>query len=401
MSDLTPNIVRPASPEQDRDAGTLSTWALLGWLVCVVIWLTWAPFAGRPASAAETTASPPGILDFAGNLLLFTPIVLVVMASQRRATLATWLVRVAAAALAASVTIEAGQHFMAGRVVSVRDVALNTAGALIAAALVGTLAARGVRVRRLVAPTAVIVFLGVVYHMGASTLFVARTFRLADWDPSFPIVSAEEAGGGRAYAGRVIDPRICGGSRGQAECVGPGADAAARQRVAEAAVREQRVAMDAAVISARDDQTGPARIVTFSGGTGERNATLAQDGQTIVVRLRTPLSGSNGSRIEFGLPGAARALDTTRVHAVFDRGVLTLVSEGGVRREARVRFGFLDSWIWARTIERVLPAHLLRARITGAIVFATPLLLFTFVAGRWLTRRVRRAHRVGGVARMP
>ena len=374
---------------------------MLGWLVCVVIWLTWAPFAARPASATEALANPPGILDFAGNLLLFMPVALVATAARQRATTAAWLMRVAAVAFAASVTIEAGQHFMAGRFVSGRDVALNTAGAIITAAVIGALRARAVRVRRLVAPTAVLVFVGVAGYMGGSALFVERAFRLADWDPSFPVLSADEAGGDRAYAGRVLDPRLCGGAAANAECVAPGADVAARRRVAEVAMRDQRVTMRATVISARDDQTGPARIITFSGGTGERNATLAQDGRTLVVRLRTPLSGSNGSAVEFGLPDAVRARDTTRLHASFEAGALTLVAEGGVRRAATIRFGFLDSWVSARSIERILPAHLLRARVTGVIVFVTPLLLFALAVGRRLTRGVPPADRVGGVAPMP
>ena len=401
MSDVTPNIGRPPSREQVRDAGTVLTRGLLGWLICVVIWLTWAPFAGRPASASEGLASAPGILDVAGNLLLFMPVALVATAERQRGTLSSWLIRVAATACAASVTIEAGQHFMAGRVVSVRDVALNTAGAVIMAALIGVLRARGIAVRRLVAPTALLVFLGLVVHMGASFLFVTETFRLADWDPSFPIVTADEAGGGRPYGGVVRGPRLCGGSVAKAECVAAGADAAARRRVAEAAVREQRVAMDATVSASTDDQVGPARILTFSAGTDERNATLAQDGRTLVVRLRTPLSGANGNRIEFGLPDAVRAYDTTRVHASFDQGVLVLVANGIVRREASIRFGLLDAWIWSRSIGRILPAHMLRARIAGAIVVGVPVLLILFTLGLRWTGRLRRVDGGPGVAPVP
>ena len=374
---------------------------MVGWLVCVIIWLTWAPFAGRPASATEALANPPGILDFVGNLLLFMPVALVATVAVQRGTLRSWSMRVGAVAFASSVVIEAGQHFMAGRFVSARDVALNTAGAVVMAACIGALRARGHRVRRLVAPTAVLVFLGVTGYMGANSVFVARTFRLEEWDPSFPVVSADEAGGDRPYAGEVIDARLCVEAGVQEQCVAAGAEAQARRRLAEAAVREQRVTLRATVISWRNDQAGPARILTFSGGTGERNATLAQDGRTLVARLRTPLSGPNGSRIEFGLPDAVQANDTVRARASFERGILTLGADGATRRDATFRFGILDSWILARSIERILPAHLLRARITGAIVLGLPLLLFAVGVGHWWTRRTGRGAEVPPVEPMP
>ena len=42
------------------------------------------------------------------------------------------------------------------------------------------------------------------------------------------------------------------------------------------------------------NQSGPARIVTFSSNAGTRNVTLGQQGNMLILRLRTPSTGENG-----------------------------------------------------------------------------------------------------------
>jgi hypothetical protein len=42
------------------------------------------------------------------------------------------------------------------------------------------------------------------------------------------------------------------------------------------------------------DQRGPARIVSFSSGSASRNFTLGQEGDRLILRLRTPSTGDNG-----------------------------------------------------------------------------------------------------------
>ena len=402
MSVLTPNIAPPPIPGQDRAGGTATTWGLLAWLVAIVIWLTWAPFAARPDAASDSLSNPPGIIDFVGNLALFMPVAIVATAELRCPSISRWLFRLATTSLLVSITIETGQHFMAGRFVSGRDVVLNTAGAVLAAAAITMLHSGGFNVRRLVWPVSILVFLAVVSHMIASARLVAQTFRLAEWDPTFPVLAGNEVGGDRAYTGAVLGARLCAGAGSDAGCTGPGAELAIRRRLTDAAIRDQRVALTAIVVSERAVQTGPARIVTFSGSTDERNATLAQDGQTLVLRVRTPLSGSNGARIEFGLSNAVRHRDTTVVQGAFDRGTIELAAGSSVRRAARIRFGLFDAWVSTRSIERILPGHILRARLASAIILGAPLVLFGFVLTQWLTRRRRSApSRARSVAATP
>ena len=52
------------------------------------------------------------------------------------------------------------------------------------------------------------------------------------------------------------------------------------------------------------DQFGPARIISISNGPYERNFMLGQESNHLYLRLRTPLTGKNGTRIGFVVPHA-------------------------------------------------------------------------------------------------
>lgn len=62
----------------------------------------------------------------------------------------------------------------------------------------------------------------------------------------------------------------------------------------------------AEIQSAASNQTGPARIITLSGNPYSRNFTLGQEGNDLVVRLRTLGTGNNGQRPEFRVPHVLR-----------------------------------------------------------------------------------------------
>jgi glycopeptide antibiotics resistance protein len=48
-------------------------------------------------------------------------------------------------------------------------------------------------------------------------------------------------------------------------------------------------------------QTGPARIISFSQDAYERNFTLSQDESNLVLRMRTPITGNNGSKPQLAI----------------------------------------------------------------------------------------------------
>ncbi len=58
---------------------------------------------------------------------------------------------------------------------------------------------------------------------------------------------------------------------------------------------------------ASGSQTGPARLVTISKGLAYRNLTVGQEGDALVVRVRTPRSGPNASMPQFVFPGVFTA----------------------------------------------------------------------------------------------
>jgi hypothetical protein len=62
-----------------------------------------------------------------------------------------------------------------------------------------------------------------------------------------------------------------------------------------------RLTLEAVICADHTNQKGPARIVTFSSSVGSRNFTLGQDGDRLILRLRTPRTGENGVNPEVEL----------------------------------------------------------------------------------------------------
>ena len=64
------------------------------------------------------------------------------------------------------------------------------------------------------------------------------------------------------------------------------------------------------------EQTGPARIISLSLDSFQRNVTLAQQNNQLIARIRTPATGSNGAFLAVGSP---KTLELNRSH----RAILT------------------------------------------------------------------------------
>ena len=88
-------------------------------------------------------------------------------------------------------------------------------------------------------------------------------------------------------------------------------------------------------------QDGPARLITISGGTSDRNFTIGQEGRSLQARVRTTSTSKNG------LPALeSNALLTTKVtHAVysFNRGRAKLYINGRLVKEQKIS-GTFDNW---------------------------------------------------------
>ena len=68
----------------------------------------------------------------------------------------------------------------------------------------------------------------------------------------------------------------------------------AAERLLAACRDSNELTIETLLIAGQEKQTGPARIVTFSTDSGARNFTLGQEGDKLILRLRTPRSGLNG-----------------------------------------------------------------------------------------------------------
>jgi hypothetical protein len=65
-----------------------------------------------------------------------------------------------------------------------------------------------------------------------------------------------------------------------------------------AAMRSQRLELELRVRAFESDQTGPARIFTLSADPYYRDLTIAQEGENLILRLRTPGTDLNGVRAD-------------------------------------------------------------------------------------------------------
>jgi hypothetical protein len=90
----------------------------------------------------------------------------------------------------------------------------------------------------------------------------------------------------------------------------------AASKLSDAIRRSGQLSLEAWLAPARIDQSGPARIVTLSKYSTERNFTLGQDGERFDVRLRTIKTSGNGLP-SLGSPSGS--LRNRLTHVVYTR----------------------------------------------------------------------------------
>jgi hypothetical protein len=90
----------------------------------------------------------------------------------------------------------------------------------------------------------------------------------------------------------------------------------------------KELTVEAWIAPAEVSQTGPARIVSYSVNADRRNFTLGQQNREIVFRLRTPVSGLNGTEPALRTDDAPITLDPEHVLVTFRDGAETLYVNG-------------------------------------------------------------------------
>ncbi|WP_028572946.1 LamG domain-containing protein [Desulfonatronum lacustre] len=88
-----------------------------------------------------------------------------------------------------------------------------------------------------------------------------------------------------------------------------------------------QLTIEAVITPSLPDQSGPARIITFSSGPSARNVTLGQSGDRLVLRLRTERTGPNAVPPELDLLPLT-AGEPTHVVVTYADGLVTAYADG-------------------------------------------------------------------------
>ncbi|MEM1283672.1 MAG: hypothetical protein AAGG81_08990 [Chlamydiota bacterium] len=75
------------------------------------------------------------------------------------------------------------------------------------------------------------------------------------------------------------------------------------------------------------NQTGPARIISISKDAYNRNLTIAQSMEDLIIRLRTPLTGNNGMKPEFVVRDVFATLNTQPIILIYDGATLKVYTK--------------------------------------------------------------------------
>jgi VanZ family protein len=320
---------RISSPPSEATVMTARNipFSLVIWFLAICVWFAWSPFALRTGTPPNYNLAPSLDLHILGHFVFLMPLAVVLAVAaetdkSRRPFLYPWLIVTGAA-----VVLEVGQWWIQGRSIGPHDVLLGSLGS--AAAIAGTrmVLRIGLRRQRLLMGTWAITFVAVAITNAVGLVFPERDFRLASWDPDFQVVAGQETDGSRPYRGEIRDARVCSGTPPDQLCIGPGARDAERRELIRMASQTQQVSVSAWVWPESPNQTGPARIVSFSRGTGQRNITLGQEDSDLVFRVRTPWTGRNGIYPQFVLRKAVPDSGPWRVEGVFSAGTVMLMAE--------------------------------------------------------------------------
>jgi VanZ family protein len=370
---------------------------LLLWALFIVL-ATFSPFDFDTTSVAHSfslfqdDSHLRDPIHFALNLALFVPLGALLHHEGRRiCKVKSLVILTGALCLMISLGIEYFQRYLPSRDSSLTDVIANAAGAMIGAlsdrAWSVSLRAHVDRIRARMSPALLAAALSIfmVVTLLMSGAFQART-RLSNWSSEYPLLFGNERTGDRPWRGRVLtltitdeatplasvrrfsagatvalpgspiaafdfsgdppyedkagnvpalrwteaSPALAGRSWLQSE--GAAAHLAQRLRAANRFTLRIRCATDDA------NQDGPARIVSNSFSTLLRNFTLGQQGADLVFRLRTPLTGDNGSFLETVVPGVFSTHRERDILVTYD-GANVLGGIAGTDRIFRTQFG--------------------------------------------------------------
>jgi hypothetical protein len=312
--------------------------------------------------------------DFVNNMFLYMPLGIALGGSS--------LLRAFLVGLSLSTGAEVLQLGYVDRIPSFVDIASNTSGA-VAGYLAAKLFFRGgqlscLKLNRALAAAAIpIALLGT-----ASLVHPLMASDFSNWSPSFQLAAGNELTRDRPWSGTISElsiypfamsakqieqlahpaadsnatalygPPVAGPIKPEEEQLKHGSPLLSREenlRLYNALVAKNQMTLLVWLRPDNLEQTGAARIVTYSQNWKFRNFTLAQMRNTLTFRLRTPASGLNGTDPAL-YTGPVLSLDhTSFVAAVYDGRISSLYVDGklGAHNDLGARRPRLPHRIWS------------------------------------------------------
>lgn len=314
-----------------------------------------AVIAVTTAMPTELTSEPHWhggfhLFDFVQNLILYAPLGAALSRCRWRAVILT--------ASLLSAGAELLQMWSYERYASPYDIVSNVLGAIIGAALWRRFGPREranvIRATRLWIVGALLVsFVVIVIWM-----FPARSAALTGWNAQYALALGNETTGDRPWRGTINELAFFRGSLSPAEIVllqaegvsarelapkvlfhsaqskvfdgGPAErlPASTAKQLAQRIEAEGAFSIAVKLVPARARQKGPARIVTFSDGTRQRNFDLGQQQNRLTFRFRTPVTGVNGQRFRAETYGVVKANEEIFVVATYDGAFARIFVDG-------------------------------------------------------------------------
>lgn len=105
----------------------------------------------------------------------------------------------------------------------------------------------------------------------------------------------------------------------------------ASRQFTQAARRHNGFTLAARITPSSANQAGPARIVSLSADTLHRNFDLGQEGDRLVLRVSTPVSGANGNEYRAVTPSVVRAGEELTVVGIYDGSTSRIYVNGVLR----------------------------------------------------------------------
>ena len=292
------------------------------------------------------------------NILLFAAfgLALSVWLTSRRWSHRAILLSALGLSLGLSYSVELTQYYIPSRFPSRLDLWANTLGGFLAAVL------HQVWLRSRIA-----ILFGYATAVVAGCMVLQSSATLRTWNEGFPLVLANEATGDRPWRGEIqrleffdttLSPSQLNKLSTNSSLGGYTFDGALPDPFGSAPPlltpdpisdptdtpwfrsatpptelirrikRSNRFTVAVTVTPADLDQSGPARLVTLSADTAHRNLTLGQDGADLIVRLRTSLTGPNGTLPELRVRDVFRAATSRDLVVTYDGSRLRVYCEG-------------------------------------------------------------------------